>query len=75
MHTSRGHSGISASDIVVPLSRYKFEDIMRQCSSDEMDEALRLYQNIGFVNLTVDAGSVLRSHVTHCLCDIPWTLG
>ena len=67
--TPTGHARISAHDIAVPLSRHAVEGLIREYANEEADRALSIYKELRLVNMKVDAGSVLRSHVTHCLVD------
>ena len=67
--TPTGHARIHARDIAVPLSRHAVEGLIREYANEEADRALSIYQRLRLVNMKVDAGSVLRSHVTHCLVD------
>ena len=69
--TPEHHAKISAGDIACPLSRPAVEQLTREIALEEHKEVMKVYQSVGLVNMKVDAGSVLRSHVTHCLVDSP----
>ena len=62
---------LSATDVAVSLSRFTVEQLMRELAGEEQDRVTRVYQSVSLVNMKVDAGSVIRSHVTHCLVDSP----
>ena len=46
--------------------------MVRQVAADEAQVLIREYQKIEFINIKIDAGTVLNSHVTHAIADSPW---
>ena len=65
---------LSADDIAWPFSRTTIEKELRDAAASETETLITKYQQIGYVNLKVDAGSVLRAHVTHAVVDNPVSL-
>lgn len=62
----------SAQDIAPQFSRITLEREVRRAAESEMQTLMKAYQRIQFVNLKIDAGTVLNSHVTHAVLDSPW---
>ena len=74
------HQRLCAGDIAVAWSHTSIEKEIRRLASEETKEVIAGYKQVRFVNMKVDAGTVLRAHVTHALIDnpfvelIPWIL-
>ena len=66
------HQTLRAEDIARPYSRISIESMVRQIAADETQVLIREYQKIEFINIKIDAGTVLNSHVTHAIADSPW---
>ena len=64
---------VKAVDIAVDYSRPTWESELRRLADLEAEALVKEYQTIQYVNLKIDAGSVLNAHVTHALVDSPWS--
>ena len=71
---------IDADAIVRQYSATQIESEIRRFADDETAKLVEAYRQVRFVNMKIDAGSVLRSHCTHALIDtsldslVPWIL-
>ena len=71
---------LRADDIAWPFSRVSIEPCVRNIATAEVERVICEYEKLGYVNLKIDAGSVLRCHTTHAIADnptcqiIPWIM-
>ena len=64
---------VKAVDIAIDYSRPTWESELRRVADLEAETLVKEYQTIQYINLKIDAGSVLNAHVTHALIDSPWS--
>ena len=67
------HAKLQARDIAIDFSRTSIELEVRRLAAEETEMIVKTYQQGKYANMKVDAGTVVKSHVTHCLVDSPFS--
>ena len=70
--TSGVQRAVSAESIAIEYTRNTWETETRRLAEREIEQVVSEYQKVKYVNLKIDAGSVLNANVTHALVDSPW---
>lgn len=71
---------LQSDALVRSYSRTTVETEVRRYAEEEVHQLIQEYQKLEYVNLKIDAGTVINSHVTHALIDspfgdiVPWIL-
>ena len=60
---------LQSDALVRSYSRTTVETEVRRYAEEEVHQLIQEYQKLEYVNLKIDAGTVINSHVTHALID------